>query len=156
MLSLSAGIWFLPLDNPEGTTLNQQLTLPTTPAQRGRHHFGIRGRLFFGSRGWHYFGIRGRHPSESAAKIVPSLASKHVTPHSFRHAAAVHLVAAGVDITVIRSWLRHVSLDTPNHYAQTNLETKRKALERLDASSRASRPPRWRRDTSVLAWLDSL
>jgi integrase len=140
MLSLSAGIWFLPLDNPEGTTLNQQLTLPTTPAQRGRHHFGI----------------RGRHPSESAAKIVPSLASKHVTPHSFRHAAAVHLVAAGVDITVIRSWLRHVSLDTPNHYAQTNLETKRKALERLDASSRASRPPRWRRDTSVLAWLDSL
>ena len=93
---------------------------------------------------------------EAAAKIVPSLASKHVTPHSFRHATAVHLVAAGVDITVIRSWLGHVSLDTTNHYAQANLETKRKALERLDASSRASRPPRWRRDTSVLAWLDSL
>jgi hypothetical protein len=51
--------------------------------------------------------------------------SKHVTPHSFRHATAVHLVAAGVDITVIRSWLRHVSLDTTNHYAQANLETKR-------------------------------
>ena len=64
----------------------------------------------------------------AAAKIVPSLASKHVTPHSFRHATAVHLVAAGVDITVIRSWLGHVSLDTTNHYAQANLETKRKAL----------------------------
>jgi hypothetical protein len=35
MLSLSAGIWFLPLDNPEGTTLNQQLTLPTTPHKGG-------------------------------------------------------------------------------------------------------------------------
>jgi site-specific recombinase XerD len=93
---------------------------------------------------------------ETAAKIMPSLALKHVTPHSFRHATAVHLVAAGVDITVIRSWLGHVSLDTTNHYAQANLETKRKALERLDASSRARRPPRWRRDTSVLAWLDSL
>jgi site-specific recombinase XerD len=92
----------------------------------------------------------------AAAKVMPSLASKHVTPHSFRHATAVHLVAAGVDITVIRSWLGHVSLDTTNHYAQANLETKRKALERLDASSRASRPPPWRRDTSVLAWLDSL
>jgi site-specific recombinase XerD len=42
----------------------------------------------------------------------------------------VHLVAAGVDVTVIRSWLGHVSLDTTNHYAQANLETKRKALER--------------------------
>ena len=93
---------------------------------------------------------------QAAAKLVPSLTSKHVTPHSFRHAAAVHLVAAGVDITVIRSWLGHVSLDTTNHYAQANLETKRKALERLEASSKTSRPPRWKRDASVLAWLDSL
>jgi site-specific recombinase XerD len=92
---------------------------------------------------------------EAAAKIAPTLASKHVTPHSFRHATAVHLVAAGVDITVIRSWLGHVSLDTTNHYAQANLETKRKALERLD-SSRPSKPPPWKHDKSVLAWLDTL
>jgi hypothetical protein len=64
-------------------------------------------------------------------EIVPSLASKHVTPHSLRHGTAVHLVAAGVDITVIRSCLGHVSLYTTNHYAQANLETKRKALERV-------------------------
>jgi site-specific recombinase XerD len=93
---------------------------------------------------------------EAAAKVVPTLASKHRTPHSFGHATAVHLVAAGVDITVIRSWLGHVSLDTTNHYAQANLETKRKALERLEATSRSSRSPRWRRDASVFAWLDSL
>ena len=37
---------------------------------------------------------------EAAAKITPSLTLKHVTPHSFRHATAVHLVAAGVDVTV--------------------------------------------------------
>ena len=93
---------------------------------------------------------------EAAAKIAPSLASKHVTPHSFRHATAVHLVAAGVDITVIRSWLGHVSLDTTNHYAQANLETKRKALERLADASRPNRPPPWKHDKSVLAWLDTL
>jgi integrase/recombinase XerC len=92
---------------------------------------------------------------QAAAKIVPSLTSKHVTPHSFRYAAAVHLVSAGVDITVIRSWLGHASLDTTNHYAQANLETKRKALERLEPSSKTRRP-RWKRDASVLAWLDSL
>jgi uncharacterized protein DUF1329 len=34
----------------------------------------------------------------AAAKKAPSLASKTVTPHSFRHATAVHLVAAGVDL----------------------------------------------------------
>src|ERR1700683_1599973 len=84
------------------------------------------------------------------------LAPKTVTPHSFRHATAVHLVAAGVDITVIRSWLGHVSLDTTNHYAQANLETKRKALERVGQAARAGKPPRWRRDHGILEWLDSL
>lgn len=93
---------------------------------------------------------------QAAARAVPSLASKKVSPHTFRHAAAVHLVAAGVDVTVIRSWLGHVRLDTTNHYAQANLDTKREALERLDPSSKMKNPPRWRRDASVLAWLDSL
>jgi site-specific recombinase XerD len=92
----------------------------------------------------------------AAAKTMPSLASKKVTPHSFRHSTAVHLVAAGVDITVIRSWLGHVSLDTTNHYAQANLETKRKALDRLGASTNPVKPPRWRRDAGVMAWLDAL
>ena len=93
---------------------------------------------------------------KEAAQVTPTLNSKHVTPHSFRHATAVHLVAAGVDITVIRSWLGHVSLDTTNHYAQANLETKRRALERLEASSKTSKPPLWKRDSSVLAWLNAL
>ncbi|MER9083120.1 tyrosine-type recombinase/integrase [Mesorhizobium sp. M0895] len=66
---------------------------------------------------------------KAAAETVPSLRTKHVMPHSFRHATAVHLVSAGVDVTVIRSWLGHVSLDTTNHYAKANLETKRMALE---------------------------
>jgi len=93
---------------------------------------------------------------EAAAKTVPTLRSKRVTPHSFRHATAVHLVSAGVDITVIRSWLGHVSLDTTNHYAQANLETKRKALERVAAPAPSGRLPSWKRDASVLAWLDTL
>jgi hypothetical protein len=60
------------------------------------------------------------------------------------------LVGAGVDITVIRSWLGHVSLDTINHYAQANLETKRKALERLADASRPSKPPPWKHDKGCL------
>ncbi|RWR26217.1 integrase [Sinirhodobacter populi] len=91
-----------------------------------------------------------------AAKSLPSLRSKTVTPHSFRHATAVHLVAAGVDITVIRSWLGHVSLDTTNHYAQANLETKRKALEKVGVPAASNGPPSWKRNASLMEWLDTL
>lgn len=93
---------------------------------------------------------------KAAAETVPSLQTKHVTPHSFRHATAVHLVSAGVDVTVIRSWLGHVSLDTTNHYAKANLETKREALEKVSVPATAAHPPSWKRDASLIAWLDSL
>jgi len=93
---------------------------------------------------------------KAAAETLPSLCTKHVTPHSFRHATAVHLVSAGVDVTVIRSWLGHVSLDTTNHYARANLETKRKALEQVSLPATAVHPRSWKRDASLLAWLDTL
>jgi site-specific recombinase XerD len=91
-----------------------------------------------------------------AAQHVPTLSRKRITPHVYRHTTAVHLVAAGVDVTVIRSWLGHAHLDTTNHYAQANLETKRKALEQVDPKLRPTKPPRWKKDADLLTWLDSL
>ncbi|HEX2662494.1 MAG TPA: tyrosine-type recombinase/integrase [Candidatus Acidoferrum sp.] len=92
----------------------------------------------------------------AAAHTVPSLGNKRVSPHTFRHSTAVSLVAAGVDVTVIRSWLGHVRLDTTNHYARANMETKRKALERVDKAARPGKPARWKRDADLMAWLDAL
>jgi site-specific recombinase XerD len=100
--------------------------------------------------------FRLRQYVSAAAKQHPRLLEKHVTPHTFRHTAAVHLVAAGVDVTVIQSWLGHVHLDTTFLYAQANVETKRKALEQVEGTARATRPPRWKRDPALLTWLDSL
>jgi site-specific recombinase XerD len=93
---------------------------------------------------------------KAAAQQVPTLSHKRVTPHLFRHSTAVRLIAAGVDVTVIRDWLGHASLITTNRYAQANLETKRKALEQVDPELRPGKPPRWKRDAGLLAWLDSL
>jgi site-specific recombinase XerD len=92
----------------------------------------------------------------AAAKKVLSLASKRVSPHTYRHSTAVSLVTQGVDVTVIRSWLGHAHLDTTNHYARANVETKRKALEKVSASSRPGKPPRWKRNPELMVWLDSL
>lgn len=93
---------------------------------------------------------------QAAAQHMPSLATKRITPHTWRHSVGVQLVAAGVDVTVIRNWLGHARLDTTNHYARANLETKRKALEQVDPSTKPGRPPRWKRNPELLAWLDSL
>lgn len=93
---------------------------------------------------------------QAAAQHVPSLATKRITPHTWRHSVGVQLVAAGVDVTVIRNWLGHARLDTTNHYARANLEIKRRALEQVDASTKPGRPARWKRNPELLTWLDSL
>ena len=93
---------------------------------------------------------------KAAIRQAPSLATKSVSPHSFRHATAVHLLASGVDITVVRSWLGHARLETTNLYAEVNLQSKRQALERFRIGSIPSQPPRWKGDTGLLAWLESL
>jgi site-specific recombinase XerD len=93
---------------------------------------------------------------EAAVREAPTLARKRVTPHLFRHTTAVHLIAAGVDVTVIQSLLGHAHLDTTTHYAQANLETKRKALETVEPELHGGPAPRWKRDADLLAWLSSL
>ena len=85
---------------------------------------------------------------------------RRVTPHLFRHTAAVHLLEAGVEVNVIRGWLGHVSLDTTNHYAQITLRTKLTAMQACELPSDTLAGPRrrsgWKEDQELLAWLNAL
>jgi len=85
---------------------------------------------------------------------------RQISPHTFRHTAACHLLESGVDVNVIRAWLGHVSLETTNRYAEINIRTKEAALrccEPLLGSDEKYRGELvWRVDASLLEWLDSL
>ena len=52
----------------------------------------------------------------TAAASCPSLAGKNVTPHVLRHSAAMRLLHAGVDTTVIALWLGHENVTTTRIY----------------------------------------
>jgi integrase/recombinase XerD len=56
------------------------------------------------------FGIYKR-VRQHAARLESATRSptRRITPHVFRHTAAVHLLEAGVEVNVIRAWLGHVS-----------------------------------------------
>lgn len=94
-------------------------------------------------------------PSDACFNLVGRRA-RQVTSHAFRHITAVHLISAGVDVAVIRGWLGHVSLDATNHCARANLKTKRNALEKIAPPATPGGQPSWKRDASVVAWLDTL
>jgi integrase/recombinase XerD len=95
-----------------------------------------------------------RYVARVSAKM-PTLATKRVSPHSLRHTTATHLLRAGVDINTIRAWLGHVSIDTTNIYAETDLEMKAKALATCEVKE-TKRTRRWREDKSLMAFLRAL
>ena len=85
--------------------------------------------------------------------------NRTVSPHTFRHTAAVHLLEAGVEVNVIRGWLGHADLSTTNRYAEINTSTKIAALRNTEPPSSSAGPhrrPIWQTDETLLNWLTNL
>ena len=92
-----------------------------------------------------------------ARSRVPSIAAKRVHPHTMRHTAAVHLLQAGVDLVTTSHWLGHASVETTNQYAAVDLETKRAALARAQPLAETDTGlASWRKDASIVTWLEAL
>ncbi len=68
---------------------------------------------------------------QAATCAFPDLAKRRVSPHTIRHTTAMHLLQAGVDISVIALWLGHESPVTTHHYVEADLTMKERALARL-------------------------
>lgn len=90
----------------------------------------------------------------AAARDCPPLAEKKVTPHVLRHTAAMRLLNAGNDITVIALWLGHESTATTNIYLQADMELKKRALDRTAPPGTA--PGRYQPPDRLLAFLEGL
>ena len=74
----------------------------------------------------------------------PSLIKKRVTPHVLRHTAAMELLQAGVDRSMIALWLGHESVETTQIYLNANLALKEEILAKtnpINGKSGRYRPP---------------
>jgi site-specific recombinase XerD len=97
-----------------------------------------------------------------AANQCPSLLEKHLTPHSIRHSLGVHLRQSGVDLSVIRSWLGHVRLDTTIKYARVRIQDAKSSVDKFFSLAEVfpytaeDKEVKETIDESTLQWLESL
>jgi len=91
---------------------------------------------------------------QSATAAFPDLAKRRVSPHTIRHTTAMHLLQAGVDISVIALWLGHESPATTHHYVEADLTMKERALAKLHEP--AAKIQRYRAPDSLIDFLRSL
>jgi integrase/recombinase XerD len=94
-----------------------------------------------------------RHATTATASC-PSLRDRHISPHTLRHTAAMQLLHAGVDITVIALWLGHESTETTQIYLHADLTLKERALART--TQPGTTPGRYKPPDTLLAFLESL
>jgi integrase/recombinase XerD len=90
----------------------------------------------------------------AAADSCPSIKEKHVTPHTLRHTAAMSLLRAGVDTSVIALWLGHEDPETTQVYLHADMTIKEQALARVQPPDTS--PGRYRPPDTLLAFLDNL
>ena len=91
---------------------------------------------------------------EDATAVCPSLARKRVSMHVLRHSAAMRLLRAGIDTSVIALWLGHEQIETTQIYLHADLRIKERALERTAPIT--AKPGRFRPTDKLLAFLEAL
>lgn len=67
----------------------------------------------------------------------------------------MHLIQAGVDLVSIRDFLGHVDISTTDIYAKTNVEEKRKALEKAENLVTVEMKS-WEEDNDLMEFLNSI
>lgn len=90
-----------------------------------------------------------------ARSHCPSLKHKRVTPHVLRHTAAMELLQAGVDNSVIALWLGHESVETTQEYLHAHMALKEAALAKVPPVSGGG-IVRYRPDDRLLQFLNAL
>jgi integrase len=90
----------------------------------------------------------------AAAKVCLSLQEKRITTHGLRHTAAMELLQAGVDRSVIALWLGHESIETTQVYLEATLAMKERALAKTTPLN--GRFSRYRPGDELLGFLNSL
>jgi site-specific recombinase XerD len=95
-----------------------------------------------------------RRAVKAAASQCPTLRSKRVSPHTFRHTTAMHLLQSEGNIATVAMWLGHEGIGTTHQYVEANMAMKEDALSKL--AEIPTKALRFRVSDKLLQFLENL
>jgi site-specific recombinase XerD len=93
---------------------------------------------------------------KAAAAKHPSLATKRISPHTFRHSTSMSMLASGIDISTIAIWLGHEGIQTTHRYMVADMKLKEDAIAKVHTDWDNAKKGRYKADPKVIKFLTSL
>jgi integrase/recombinase XerD len=90
-----------------------------------------------------------------AEQTCPSLRGRRITPHTWRHSTAMHLLQAGVPLEVIALWLGHEQPAVTHTYVQADIKMKQECMKLLEHPSKPQRKRDPMRFSRLLSFLEA-
>lgn len=118
--------------------------------------------IFRGRGGGHLTRSGARHRIDAAMRRAseahPSLSSRRVSPHTFRHSCAMSMLAAGIDIGTVAIWLGHESINTAHRYVVSDMRLKEEGLSKVrrDWQAEAKEHRAYRASEDIMEFLKGL
>jgi len=103
------------------------------------------------------FGLRKvvRRLCKAAGAAEPGLTAKVISPHTFRHSTAFHLLRTTKNLVLTQHWLGHAHIDTTSYYARVDVQTQREAFETFRAPGVDVPSAAWK-EPDIMQYLESL
>ncbi|GAA0993169.1 site-specific tyrosine recombinase XerD [Subtercola frigoramans] len=118
-----------------GKGSKQRLVPVGSFARAALQTYSVRVRPLYSARGRStpalFLGLRGDRLSRQGAWLIIQSAARragleqHISPHTFRHSFATHLIAGGADVRVVQELLGHSSVTTTQIYTHVTADTLR-------------------------------
>jgi integrase/recombinase XerD len=125
---------FVPIgkDAMKYTTIYLENTRPQIPVKNGFENF-----VFLGRRGTSLTRVM-------IFTIIKRLAEaaglkKNISPHTFRHSFATHLIEGGADLRAVQEMLGHQSITTTEIYTHLDIEYLKQTIKDFHPSSKGSK-----------------
>ena len=90
-----------------------------------------------------------------AEQTCPSLRGRRITPHTWRHSTAMHLLQAGVPLEVIALWLGHEQPAVTHTYVQADIKMKQECMKLLEHPGKPRRKRDPMRFSRLLSFLEA-
>ena len=84
-----------------------------------------------------------------AGETNKEILAKNITPHTFRHTMAFHMIKSGINIVTIKDLMGHEDINTTSQYIKIDNQMKEDAIDKINPFKNSNIKPSWKKNKII-------